>query len=362
MAFNYDHGDITIHVKNEQSTGRHALSVSSDAMRRASKVWATLLSGPFAEGRGETATLDYTEDATQAVLIVMDIIHLRFDRVPAILSLRGLRDLAVFTDKFDITHIVVPWLTGWLSWHSMKVNEKGSEVDWLWIAWEYGLLSVFNHVGKNLAFGSSHVAQSQAWGVFERDGMTDAAMLPPGTEDSILQARKDMTNTLLTLVYDYLDALLASPDRPQAMAGPFGDRSKCRNSRCDCIRLQLGSLILALKSIGLYPRKTADEVDMLPSQLRDELLKIRLSDCLNNELGRVNNDRFSSVWRKTCGDFDGVQQVIGKSISETASFATKEVLKHVERQNIKAKLAAGLVPGVAGNMILSLRTVLHKLG
>lgn len=184
MAFDYGHGDITIHVKNEQSNGRDAIYVSSHAMRRASKVWYTMLSGSFAEGRGETTILDYTEDATQAVLIVMDIIHLRLDRVPAILSLRGLRDLAVFTDKFDITHIVVPWLSVWLAPHGTNIDQMGSGIDWLWIAWEYGLVSVFKHVGKRLAFGSSRVARFQPWGVsasYSND-LTDAAMLPPGTK------------------------------------------------------------------------------------------------------------------------------------------------------------------------------------
>ncbi|KAH0421642.1 hypothetical protein CcaCcLH18_13321 [Colletotrichum camelliae] len=362
MTFNHDRGDITILVRNEKSSERDALSVSSDAMRRASTVWDASLSGPFAEGQGKATTLDYTEDATKAVLVVMDIIHLRFDRVPSTMSLRELKDLAVFTDKFDLTRIVVPWLPLWLDLHTMKIDEKGSENDWLWIAWEYGLLSVFNHVGKNLAFGSSDVAQSRTRGVFEHDNMTDDAMLPPGTEDSILQARKDMTNTLLTLVYDYLDALLASSDRPQTKAGPFDDRSKCRNSRRDCISLQLGSLIFALQSIGVYPKKSTDEVDMLPSQLRDKLLKIRLSDCLHNELGRVNNDPFGSFSRKTCGDFDHVQTVIDKSMSETTSFATKKVLKHVERQNVKTKLVERLDTGFTGNMILSVRTVGHKPG
>lgn len=173
----------------------------------------------------------------------------------------------------------------------------------------------------------------------------------------MLQARHDTTNTLLTLVYDYLDALLASLDPQQPKVGTSGSRWKCWNSNRDCVHLQIGSLTIALRSIGLYPRKTADEVDMLPEQLCNELLKIRPSRCRNNEFEKSNKGISGGLSGKACGDIDHVQQKVRQALSETKSFAAKGMLAHVERQQTKARLDGTLSPGPFGNMILSVRIV-----
>ncbi|GKT96921.1 nuclear pore protein [Colletotrichum tofieldiae] len=101
-----DGGDAMIVVEDssEDEPELHGLLVSSDMMARASEVWKRMFRGEWAETQaGQPLVLGYREDGYVVVLIVMNIIHLRFVDVPTAISLDELRDIAMFTDKWMVT-------------------------------------------------------------------------------------------------------------------------------------------------------------------------------------------------------------------------------------------------------------------
>ena len=165
-------GDFKLIVKYGHSEPTfHSFVVSSSAMILACKPWERMLSGPFGEGRPEhPRILDFTEDNYGALEILMNVIHLRFNEVPRTLELTSLADLAILTDRYDLTALVAPWIAGWVQHLYASINEEGTEVEWLWISWEYGALDIFNRVLHKLCIESSPMRGRQQ------------PFLPPGVE------------------------------------------------------------------------------------------------------------------------------------------------------------------------------------
>lgn len=123
-----------------------AFKVSSTAMIRASPFWEKVFLGPFAEAQpGHMKVLNYIEDDIDCLQILLDIIHLRFNRVPPELTLESLADMAALTDKFCATRMVGPWIQKWLD----ELVES-SRPEWIWISWEYGLKNIYDRAYRKL--------------------------------------------------------------------------------------------------------------------------------------------------------------------------------------------------------------------
>ncbi|WYZ46844.1 hypothetical protein EsH8_IX_001069 [Colletotrichum jinshuiense] len=228
-------GDVMVIVEDysKDKPDLHGLLVSSNMMSRASDVWKRMFAGEWSETRTDRPViLDYREDGYVAVTIIMNIIHLRFGDVPTVVSLAELKEIAMFTDKWMVTALIVPWVQGWLEYLSGSVDNVGCEVEWLWIAWEFGLTDVFNRVGCRLAFGGAIPAAEPSQLIRFSFGVSDAQIgfptsnvseeegtfyldnsdtLPPEVEEVITEARKAMVDRMLTELYGYFDALLDWP-------------------------------------------------------------------------------------------------------------------------------------------------------
>ena len=111
----------------------------------------------------------------------MEIIHLRFDKVPRTLGLAALVELAILTDRYDITALMTPWMEGWVEHLYPSIQMAGNEFQWLWISWEYGLLNealVSLIIVRNLPF---RVIEWPEFHIFYR-------LLNPQSEDSLATA------------------------------------------------------------------------------------------------------------------------------------------------------------------------------
>jgi len=158
--FHFGDGDGDIKVAATHSGKRVVFNVSSNALVLASPVWKKFIYPPFAKlrnenGEGETeedeARLDFTEDDSDALVILLSIAHLRFDKVPQNLKYKVLLQVAVLCDLYDCVKLVRPWLAGWMEDDKAEAKKVGQE-NWLFIAWVFGRVEVFESLSLKLAY------------------------------------------------------------------------------------------------------------------------------------------------------------------------------------------------------------------
>lgn len=151
-------GDLRLDIVSDGGEKHGSLIVSSKALSLASPVFRRMLFGGFAESKpayGEWNVALHDDDV-HCLSIVLDIIHLNFDRVPEHLEaccgpvtsdqdtgdLSGRRDapahiygIVRIVDKYDMVHIIRPWAQTWLN----DVNKMpGWCAEIIWAAWVLG--------------------------------------------------------------------------------------------------------------------------------------------------------------------------------------------------------------------------------
>jgi hypothetical protein len=88
--------------------------------------------------------VNFAEDPAEALLILLNITHLRFTTVPLTLPLHTLSEIAILCDQYACVHLVKPWLPQWLADESTgwkptpRVFGISSQAKWLFIAWVFG--------------------------------------------------------------------------------------------------------------------------------------------------------------------------------------------------------------------------------
>jgi hypothetical protein len=111
---------------------------------------------------------DFAEDPAEALLILLNITHLRFTTVPLTLPLDTLSDIAILCDQYDCVHLVKPWLSQWLADESTgwkqapKIFGGPSREKWFFIAWAFGREQVLKNFSsslvRNLCYGEGSTA------------------------------------------------------------------------------------------------------------------------------------------------------------------------------------------------------------
>ena len=81
--------------------------------------------------------------------IILNIAHLKFEKIPFTLELEEMVSLAVLTDKYGATKIVRPWIPSWTAHLKQYVKKPGFE-QFLWIAWEFGMSEEFNRIAAGI--------------------------------------------------------------------------------------------------------------------------------------------------------------------------------------------------------------------
>ncbi|KAH8655619.1 hypothetical protein BX600DRAFT_470006 [Xylariales sp. PMI_506] len=342
--FDNGRGDIKVVAKlgHDGTPAFQSFMASSSAMIRACKPWERMLAGPFAEGQSDyPSILDFTEDNSTVLEIVMNVIHLRFDQLPQTVSLKTLAELAILTDKYMLTAVMAPWVKGWIENLFSTVEEEGNESSWLWISWEYGLADIFDQILHRLCMESTSSYQDQTEELLtEENGSVsalNAVILPPNVEEAIIKTRNMVITKILELIYGYFKKLLLEASKHNSKMFSFvidyDPRSLCRNGKHDCLLLQIGALFCALGSGNLWPEKDPSDVHISPSQLQELFTNFELSDCYNNQIGKSR--RIMRDWGDssefTCGSFGSILEQMKKVTSETYSI-TEAQAEHMRTQ------------------------------
>ena len=94
-----------------------SIGVSSHAMSLASPVWRKILHPPFetlpssdASDDDEQDDIDFTDDDGEALLLLLNIAHLQFSKIPHYLTFETVVQVAVLCDKYDCVGLIKPWL------------------------------------------------------------------------------------------------------------------------------------------------------------------------------------------------------------------------------------------------------------
>lgn len=148
-------GDLTLRII---STGvvEQYVRVSSKSMRLASPVWSKMLDpdSNFKEGSCLPDGQISLEDDYKALLVILNIAHLRFQKLPRVMDFETLLQLAVISDKYDCIALVLPWLQKWVDPLMPDVEKPGNE-EWLFIAWVFGYDDIFERLAGKLVRDST---------------------------------------------------------------------------------------------------------------------------------------------------------------------------------------------------------------
>lgn len=123
-------------------------------------------------------TIPLPDDDPEALLLLLQIAHLKFGAIPRTLSFEMLLKLAVLCDKYDVAALVRPYLEGWVEGVKESVNQPGHE-GWLFIAWTFGLAGTFTRVAKSLVMS---MKRDDAGALVSAEGrpLEDGVMMPMG--------------------------------------------------------------------------------------------------------------------------------------------------------------------------------------
>ncbi|KAH9883407.1 hypothetical protein F4778DRAFT_799032 [Xylariomycetidae sp. FL2044] len=215
--------------------------VCSRSLSRASHFFKGLLHGNFAESSpadGAKWRVCLPDDNPEAMTMILYMVHSQFELILDEITLKELYEITVITDKYDLTHILRPWINEWYrKWHGMQcLSHIGTPDTWkrhLWIAWVIGDKIQFIELVKKIAYNSNFNGVL----VYEMEP-SKAPLLEdvpePDLDGLIETTRLSMLQALMRPAIDLFDT-------PKAVCG----RLTCGNKLCGS--LILGSAILALE-------------------------------------------------------------------------------------------------------------------
>lgn len=231
--------------------------VSSRELRRTSRVWDELLQ-PRQCFYSEI-TIRLPEDLDPwALEIILRIQHQKTASLPAQLTFERLRHLAIVCDRYHVAHLITQ-LAVFQKWvQALEPHANESErVDWLHIAYTFGLEDIFERLAKSLVLTTMlnrHGNFLTAGGRILHPGQVG---LPPGIIESIANIRHQAVQSLCQIIEHWRVCLRS----------PGACRVREDEDRYQCNAIMLGSLEQALPSHG-PTGLTSISVQSLANRLR----------------------------------------------------------------------------------------------
>lgn len=151
-------GDLILNVLVEDEDLPHGqLQVSSKCLCLASPVFRAMLapSSHFQEAEAlreatnSPVVIELEGDNYDALVVILNILHLRTRNVPNTVSVDLLYDIAVVCNKYDVAEALVPWLSMWRTGFTDLTGGPGYE-RWLVISWVFQQSVIFADVTRKL--------------------------------------------------------------------------------------------------------------------------------------------------------------------------------------------------------------------
>ncbi|KAK8207550.1 hypothetical protein IWZ01DRAFT_575819 [Phyllosticta capitalensis] len=266
-------GDVRLLIYDsvEHDTVRKDFLVNSRALSLASDVWKAMFSGRFRESsRSRDEGIEFQDDNPEALATLLSIAHLRFHEVPqeSEMKFHQLVGITVLTDKYGATHLLRPWFKSWLESARQYLHKTGYE-EWLWIAWELGLVQTFENLSRHLV---KSTRLDFDYRLMNKEGdvlhpnLKDL-YLPPEIMQSIIEVRQTVLLSICSIYHQKLEEFVAAGRSGKTRCRVTGDN---RTSMCDSMAYD--SLTLALKNAGLPTEEGIPEevcVNEVAAKLRD---------------------------------------------------------------------------------------------
>lgn len=156
-------GDLILNVLVEvKNLSRGRIQVSSKCLCLASPVLRAMLgpSSHFQEAEAlrrapdSPVVVELKGDDYDALVIVLNILHLRTRNVPNAVTVDTLYDIAVVCNKYDAADTLVPWVNIWRAGFTDLTGKPGYE-RWLVISWVFRQSAIFTDVTLKLILETS---------------------------------------------------------------------------------------------------------------------------------------------------------------------------------------------------------------
>lgn len=259
---------MILEVSSDAGTAR--FKVSSQVLCIASPVFRAMLgpSSSFKEAcelrasavSSEPYVLQLGEDDPQALVVVLNALHLQGSKVPISISFQNLVDLAIICDKYDCAPGVTLWADVWTEVWKKYALEPGFE-RWLFISWTFGIDEIFMSLSKKLIM-EGEFEWNNPRSLLLKGHPIDDMLIPepvmgkslashyhaiPGSHRvqlaSILEQRSNTLRDMLQCTLSYIERYTLA----------WG-RTFCKSTRTEkCDTMILGSLIREFRSKGLIP-------------------------------------------------------------------------------------------------------------
>lgn len=97
--------------------------------------------------------LDFQDDNAESILVLLQIVHLQFNKIPTKLPFQTLLGLTHICEQYQCVQLVLPWLDSWLADGLQECREAGKE-EYVFIAWSFGRATLFaectNHIANEI--------------------------------------------------------------------------------------------------------------------------------------------------------------------------------------------------------------------
>ncbi|TVY49043.1 hypothetical protein LOCC1_G001345 [Lachnellula occidentalis] len=210
--------------------------------------------------------LDFSDDNGNALLLLLQIAHLQFRRVPDKVDFQLLHQVAVLCDLYDCVTLIEPWVESWIT----KAHElpmplgSGVQDQWIFIAWVFGKEEIFGNCATTL---TRVVTVDLQGGCFYENRPLDPYM-PAGLLESIKRIRLSDIKCLLDIPYGQAKRIASVYNQ----LPPTKRYTKCTKGLKQCDAMVYGSLTLALQSLDLWPQRSPESITVATENLADLLL------------------------------------------------------------------------------------------
>lgn len=255
------HEDADLHIRVQEANGLSSVySVRSSILESVSRVWKQTLS------LRTSNTLEISDPAF-GLDVIFSIAHYKFHDIPVQLTVSELYDIALVADKFQVTHLLVPFMKEWvasLNRHVLMAGARNDEDKTLVLAWLLGEARWFSRVVSKCANQAQIGPDGQ---LLDSEGKLWSDQ-PVSSEvlDIIAATRLIAIDSTIKAVSTPVHKLL----NPQWYPGeeikycyaPEGD-----SGREECEQLQLGSAIMGLSKAKLWPPPEPSRIKVSPVEL-----------------------------------------------------------------------------------------------
>lgn len=307
------HADANLHINVREADGTSAVySVCTGVLTAASRVWRDTL----ASNTSGVVDMLSPSDTPRGLDILFSLAHYKFHDLAETLQADEIYDLAVTADKYEVTHLLVPFLREWIAG---LAGAPSDDEKTLVSSWVFGEARTFSKAISKIAY-SSFIGPDGA--LVDSNGRPWADQpVPPEVLDIILATRAEAIENIIkaisTPVYKLLD--------PQ---GYPGEEIRCclasddDLNREECEQLQLGSVIMGLTKARFWPPPQPSKITMSAADLAKAYGMIKMRRYQEPGL-RLKDDESAVDAHAQCGF--GQREALERVLSTPAKLTTSVV-------------------------------------